>query len=668
MRKINKVLGLLLIVLMVMGCWGSMAFAATVNDDQSITIKIIHTNDTHSRYTYSAKNNTIGYAKLKTIINQESPDLTVDAGDIFHGQSFATIETGGSIAELMAAVGFDAIAPGNHDFNYGSSRLLELGTMANTKILGNNVVYSESDEAFFADDYLIKEITVDGEIIKIGVFGLISPDIYGDTAPVNVAGLTFGTRDSVIATAQKAVAALETQGCDVIVALTHIGDSDNGTLMRSDAIAQGAPGIDVIVDGHTHDVENREVNGTLIVQTGCYSSAVGEVEITLKKAVALTARIEIPEAGNTEAVSAAEIAADELTIEILESEIAAEEISATEDPLVENQAEEINAKAVIQENSGGEEALVLAAENIATNGVEVTYTVVSKAETLTTVAQATDDVIPADPTVAALIAEIEAREDPIKKQVVGNTPVKLGGSTDNIWQDIRLSELNLGRALSDSYRFVTGVEIAAENAGGIRAQIPSGDINKGQVIDVLPFGNYLVTKSVSGADIKKMLETSIEIGINNRIANDKNDNSWPSNSGSYLQWSGITAQYDLTKSVGQRVFSAKVGAADLDPNRMYTIVCNNFLATSSDYPGLRDAGIINEYSACDEAFISYLQNAGSDRFMAAINTPNVTAGTAPQPVPNPQPVQPAQKQSANNPRTGYQSWFWGLIFRSVFSF
>ncbi|PKK87826.1 MAG: hypothetical protein CVV64_21385 [Candidatus Wallbacteria bacterium HGW-Wallbacteria-1] len=581
MKKINKVLGLLLIVLMVTGCFGSIALAATVNDDQTIALKIIHTNDTHSRYTYSAKNNTIGYAKLKTIINQENPDLTVDAGDIFHGQSFATIETGSSIAELMAAVGFDAIAPGNHDFNYGSTRLLELGTMANTKILGNNVVDSESGAAFFADDYLIKEIAVDGEDLKIGVFGLISPDIYGDTAPANVAGLTFGTRESIIATAQQAVAALEDQGCDVIVALTHIGDSDNGTLMRSDAIAQGAPGIDVIVDGHTHDVENREVNGTLIVQTGCYSSAVGEVEITLNK--------------------------------------------DADQPEPE----------------------------------DASYTIQGKTANLTTVAEATDDIIPADPTVAALTAEIEAREDPIKKEVVGNTPVKLGGSTDNIWQDVRLGELNLGRALSDSYRFVTGADIAAENAGGIRAQIPAGEINKGQVIDVLPFGNYLVTKSLSGADIKEMLETSIEIGVNNQIANDENNNSWPSNSGSYLQWSGITAQYDLSKPAGERVFSVRVGAAELDPEQSYTMACNNYLATNSDYPGLQAADIINEYSACDEAFISYLQNAGNERFMAAINTPNVTTGTAPQPVPNPQP---AQKQSANNPRTGYGQWTWGFAF------
>ena len=97
----------------------------------------------------------------------------------------------------------------------------------------------------------------------------------------------------------------------MIVALTHIGDSDNGTLMRSDAIAEGVPGIDVIVDGHTHDVENREVNGTLIVQTGCYSSAVGEVELTLKKAVALVARIESPQAEAAESLTAETLPVEE---------------------------------------------------------------------------------------------------------------------------------------------------------------------------------------------------------------------------------------------------------------------------------------------------------------------------------------------------------------------
>ncbi|WP_050739134.1 bifunctional metallophosphatase/5'-nucleotidase [Acetobacterium bakii] len=588
MEKIKQVLVWLLMILMIFGVMGSSVFGATVNDDSTINLKIIHTNDTHSRYTYSV-NQTIGFAKLKTIINRENPDLTVDAGDIFHGQSFATIKEGGSIAELMAAVGYDAMAPGNHDFNYGSSRLLELGTAAKTKILGANVSYTDSGNPFFEDPYLIKEINIDGKIIKIGVFGLISPDIYSATAPANVAGLTFGNRETTVATAKELVATLEGQGCDVIVALTHIGDSNGGELMRSDAIAQAVSGIDVIVDGHTHDVENREVNGALIVQTGCYSSAVGEVEITIK----------------------------------------------------ENDVQFTEETAVTQKN-----------EPVAIQAVESTYTVESKVATLTSVAQATDDLIPADETVANLIAALEAEEEPIKDEVIGNTPVKLGGNTGNIWEDVRLGELNLGRVLTDSYLFTTGADIAVENAGGIRAEIAAGDITMGQVIDVLPFGNYLVTKKVSGADILSMLETSIEIGVNDQIARDKNDNSWPSYSGSYLQWGGIKAQYDLSKPKGDRVYSAEIGGIDLDAGQMYTVACNNYLATSSDYPELKAADEMNEYAACDEAFTGYLQGTGNERLLNAINNSNITEARMPEPVPKPQPVKPEQKQSSNNPKTG----------------
>lgn len=577
MKNAKKTTSLTILLMVMLVFFTSNVLAATINDDQSITIKIIHTNDIHSRYTYSEKNNTLGFAKLKTIINQEDADLTVDAGDIFHGQSFATIETGGSIAELMAAVGYDAMAAGNHDFNYGSARLLQLGNMANTKILGRNVVDIKTGQSFFADDYLIKTINVGGEAIKIGVFGLISPDIYSETAPANVAGLTFGNWDSTVTWAQESVSDLEAQGCDVIVALTHIGDSDNGELMRSDVIAKGAPGIDVIIDGHTHDIENRVVEETLIVQTGCFFSAVGQVDLTLDK--------------------------------------------ESEQPDPE----------------------------------DVSYRIADKAVHLITAAEAKDDRIPADPVVASLTAAIEARQDPIKKQVVGSTPVKLGGETDNIWQDIRLGELNLGRVLADSYRFATSADIALENAGGVRAQIEAGDINKGQVIDVLPFGNYLVTKEIKGQAIRKMLETSIEIGVNNQIAKDKNDNSWPNNSGSYLQWSGLTAHYDLSKPVGERVFSVKVAGTELDNNQLYTVACSNYMAGSATYPDLQAAAIINDYPACDEAFISYLENAGEDRFMVAINTANITAKSQAKEIDPIKPHEP-KKQTTDNPKTGVQSW------------
>ncbi len=617
MNNWKKGLRIVFMVLICLGFWGTSVLGATLNDDQTITLRIIHTNDMHARYTYNEKYHTIGYAKLKTMINRDDPDLVVDGGDSFHGQSSATIENGGSIAQLMAAVGYDAMASGNHDFNYGSTRLLELGMIAQTKILGANVRYSDSGEAFFDDFYLIKEINVGGERIKIGVFGLINPDIYSETAPANVEGLTFGNRESTIEVAKQSVADLKEKGCDIIVAITHIGDSNNGTLMRSDAIALGAPGIDLIVDGHTHDIENYEVNDTLIVQTGHYSSAVGEVAITIKQ-------------NDQDSNQAMDGKNDEM--ELLDDE--------------ENKALEITEK-------------------------EATYTVIQKIETLTPVSQATDELIPADETVAALISEIEAREDPIKKQIVGNTPVKLGGNTDNIWEDARLAELNLGRVLSDSYRFITGADIGIENAGGIRAQIEAGEINKGQVIDVLPFGNYLVTKKISGSDILKIMERSIQIGVRNQVAKDNQD-SWPDNCGSYLQWSGITAQYDLSKPKGKRIFSAKIGNEKLNDVKYYTIVCSSYLETSDDYPELKAAEVLNEYGACDESLISYLKNAENQRFITAINIPNITVGIEPEMIPEIDPKidlelvpeqEKIQKQSQNNPKTGYSLRNGVTIFR-----
>ncbi|MGV8905874.1 MAG: bifunctional metallophosphatase/5'-nucleotidase [Acetobacterium sp.] len=583
MKNCQRILSWLVVMFIFFGFWGSGVFGAALNDDATVTLKIIHTNDTHGRYTYNV-NQSLGYAKLKTIINREEPDLTVDAGDVFHGQSFATIEKGGSIAELMAAVGFDAMAPGNHDFNYGSQRLKELGLMANTKILGANVLYSADGKPFFTDPYMIKEVEVNGEIIKIGVFGLINPNIFNETAPLNVAGLSFGTPASTIKATVDSVNALKEQGCDVIVALTHLGDSTNGDLMRSDAIANAVSGIDVIIDGHTHDIENREINGTLIVQTGCYCSNVGILELVLEK--------------------------------------------KQSEPLAANEMTDITAQSE--------------------------YTVVNKMATLITAEEASDSLIPADETVAGLIAEIEARQAPIKNEIVGSTPVKLGGITDDFWVDLRLGELNLGRVLTDSYRYATGADIAIDNAGGIRAEIQAGDITKGQVIDVLPFGNYLVTKEISGTAIKEMLENNVELGLSNKTANDKNDNSWPTNSGSFLQWSGVKAQYDVSMPKGERINAVTVGGVTLDPNQMYTVACSSYSATNDDYPELSAAAIINEFSDCDEVLTYYLQNSGNERFLTAINESNIMAGkiSEPETAADPEPVEPEQKQSSSNPKTG----------------
>lgn len=159
------------------------------------------------------------------------------------------------------------------------------------------------------------------------------------------------------------------------------------------------------------------------------------------------------------------------------------------------------------------------------------------------------------------------------------------------------------------------------------------------------------------------METSIEIGRANQLAKDRNDNAWPSDSGSYLQWNGITAEYDLSKKSGERVYLAKVGGADLDHERLYTIACNSYLSTSDKYPTLQAAAVINDYPACDESFISYLQEVGDERFNQAIYTANVRAGSVPEKeaekVPDPEPI---KKQTFDNPKTGYGLWELAWLF------
>ncbi|WP_291299983.1 choice-of-anchor I family protein [Desulfosporosinus sp. BICA1-9] len=107
-------------------------FEISVSTKKSITI--LHTNDTHSRVV-EGKYDGMGFAKITTMIKQykaQNPNtLVLDAGDTFHGQTIATLEKGESIAKLMNVMGYDAMTAGNHDFNYGYERLLELDGMTN---------------------------------------------------------------------------------------------------------------------------------------------------------------------------------------------------------------------------------------------------------------------------------------------------------------------------------------------------------------------------------------------------------------------------------------------------------------------------------------------------------------------------------------------------------
>lgn len=110
----------------------SLAFAGNLPAAIDGTVTVMHTNDIHGSYKYSHNESkgtgTVGFDGLAVLYSAQgnAPDLLLDAGDTFHGQSFATMSEGKSIAELMDtfyADGYDATTPGNHDWSYGADRL-----------------------------------------------------------------------------------------------------------------------------------------------------------------------------------------------------------------------------------------------------------------------------------------------------------------------------------------------------------------------------------------------------------------------------------------------------------------------------------------------------------------------------------------------------------------
>lgn len=286
MLKNKRVLSFALSFVLMLGLVlmpSQFAFAEEVQ-----TLTIVHVNDVHGRVEENAGNKELGFAKLKTkvdLLKEEDPNLLfLNAGDALHGTTIINLTSGEQMIEIMNAMGFDAMTPGNHDFNYGYEQLMKLKGMAEFPILGANIVDEDTGDSDF-DPYVIY-IMENG--LKVGIFGLGTEETKYKSSPKNTVGIEF---KEVVATGKEMVAELEDKA-DIIVALVHLGD-DASSVNTSIKLANEVEGIDLIVDGHSHTIlpEGNLVNGTLIVQAESYTKNIGivKMEITdgeLSKAVA----------------------------------------------------------------------------------------------------------------------------------------------------------------------------------------------------------------------------------------------------------------------------------------------------------------------------------------------------------------------------------------------
>jgi 2',3'-cyclic-nucleotide 2'-phosphodiesterase (5'-nucleotidase family) len=249
-----------------------------VQTSEGVRITLVHTNDTHTRIKPEDNaGKSMGWAMLAAAVKKErelNPDtLVLDAGDTFHGLPLATLSSGETMVPLLNLTGYDAMCPGNQDFNYGVPRLLELSKELNFPVLAANVAYKDSGQLIFAP---YKEFNLSG--VKIAVFGLVTPETMLKVSPLLTRNLSFL---DPVQQAQLMVDKLRPNN-DLVIAVTHLG-IDPVCADKSTMVAQKVKGIDIIIDGHSHTVlpQGIKEGDTLICQTGCYDSYLGEVNVTI---------------------------------------------------------------------------------------------------------------------------------------------------------------------------------------------------------------------------------------------------------------------------------------------------------------------------------------------------------------------------------------------------
>ena len=244
------------------------------------SIVILHSNDVHGAIDGYAKMATI--KEMYTLMGAEV--YVMDAGDFIQGETAVSVSQGATAVSLMNMVGYDAVAPGNHEFDYGYANLKKLERSANFPILAANVTY-EDNLAF--GDHMIFE-TATGP--KLGVFGLDTPETASKAHPAKIAGVKFAGGEELYAVAQAQVDALKAEGADYIVCLGHLGIDEETAVNanRSIDLLEKVSGIDVFIDGHSHSTmedlaekvgADLTVNGTPITSTGTKFANVGVVTI-----------------------------------------------------------------------------------------------------------------------------------------------------------------------------------------------------------------------------------------------------------------------------------------------------------------------------------------------------------------------------------------------------
>lgn len=545
----------------------------TKEPEKPFRLTIIHMNDTHSHLeptetalkfggttTYSELGGfTRIAAKIKEIRKSRPDSILVHAGDAVQGSYYFTKYNGRPEFELLSLLKIDAMEPGNHEFDRGPDFISDISKYVNFPIISSNIDTSGEEKLKkIIRPYIIKEI--EGE--KIGIFGLITTETATNSNPGKV--LKF---EDAKKAAERTIRELEKAGVNKIIALTHLGYKEDIKL------ASEVNGIDVIVGGHSHSLlGDYSKNG--LSSEGAYPTLIS------KKTGKKTFIVQSWEWGKVIGMLDVDFDKD------------GNPLSASGSPSL------ISGNSFRQKDKHGNKAEVPA---------ETKASIIKSIEENQLVA------IPGEDTeAAAILAPYKAGVEAMQKLVVAKVPESIlhirkpgkhssgtilpGGSQVGPV----VCESMLWKANSSNLK----AQIALLNGGGIRIDIPEGDLTVAKVNELLPFQNKLILLELTGKEIKEAIETGLADA----------DGS----GGGFPCVAGMRLTADNNKPAWHRLIKAEIITPSgkfepLSDTAKYRLITNSYLAGGGNgYDVLKNSkGYRYDTGFSDaEAFTDYAKQCG----------------------------------------------------------
>ena len=489
-------------------------------------------------------------------IAARSPNvIKIHAGDAVTGDLYYSLFQGKSDADLMNLACFDTFTLGNHEFDHGDAGLkrfldfLREGP-CRTRVLSTNVRFAESSPLHPSrdSDYVRGSVVLQRGTHSIGLVGLTTRRTANSSRPDS------GTRfEDEAAAAQAQIDGLRAQGINRIVLQTHLGYAADLEL------AARLHGVDVIIGGDSHTLlgpdvlkdyglqptgpyptvaRNRDGHTVCIAQAWQYGYVVGQLDVDFDAQGNVTSCAGTPHLliGNT----------------------------------FEREGRELGP---------ADRAAVLS--DISAGGVL--------------------RITPSSPAAQARLAAYRQRKQELGREVIAQAAENLClrripgrrldagrsalGDTCNLDPHVRAHggdiQQHAAQSLLHQGRQYFGAQIALQNAGGVRIDVPRGDVSVEMVYGVLPFGNTLVRLDVTGRELTQALEDAVDAIFSRKAT------------GSYPYAAGLRWKVDLRQPSGSRlsdleVYDERLGWQPLRPEATYRVATTNFLADGMDgYATLR---------------------------------------------------------------------------------